>query len=65
MLYFLKKKTTKKLENRRSVGSSAPKPPLASGGLGLRPQTPELLFSSPVTVIFLKAYVALTSLPVA
>jgi len=35
----------KKLENRRSVESSASKPPLASGGWGLRSQTPELLLS--------------------
>jgi len=59
MLYFLKKK---KMENRRSVGGFALKPPLAFGGWGLRPQIPELLLSSPVTVIFSKAFVALTSL---
>jgi len=42
MLYFFEKKKKKdKLENRRSVGGSAPKPSLASGGWGLRPQTPE------------------------
>jgi len=39
MLYFLKQK------NRRSVGGSAPKPPLASGGS-------ELLLSSPDILIF-------------
>jgi len=50
MLYFLKK-----LENRRSVEGSAPNPPLASGSWGLSPQTPELLLSKPVTVIFSKA----------
>jgi len=50
MLYFLKKK----LENRRSVGCSAPKPSLASGGWGFRPQIPEKLLPSPVIVIFSK-----------
>jgi len=52
----------KNLENRRIVEGSAPQPPLASGGWSLRPQTPELLLSSPVTVTFSKAFVALTSL---
>jgi len=42
----------KSWKNRRSVGGSASKPPLASGGWGLCPQAPELLFQSPVTLIF-------------
>jgi len=44
------------MENRRSVGGSAP----AAGGL--RPQPPELLLPLPVTVIFLKVFVAQSSL---
>jgi len=39
-----------------------PQTPLASGGWGLRPQTTEWLLSSPVIVIFSKAFIALTSL---
>jgi len=35
-----------------ALGGFAPKPHLASGSWGLRSQTPELLLSSPVTVIF-------------
>jgi len=61
-LFFEKKKTKKNLENRRSFGGSAPNPPLASGGWRIRLQTPVLLLSSPVTVIFSKTFVALTSL---
>jgi len=34
--YFLEKT----VKNRLSVEGSAPKPPFASGGSGLRPQTP-------------------------
>jgi len=41
---------------------SATKPPLASGGWGFRPQTPELLLPSPVTFIFPKPFLALKSL---
>jgi len=39
-----------KWKNSRSDGGSAPKPPLASGGRGLRPQTLKLLLTSPVPV---------------
>jgi len=46
--------------NRRSVWGGTPKPPLASGGWGLCPQTPELLPSSPVTVTFLSLLVAVS-----
>jgi len=42
MLYFFEK-----WRNRRSVGGSASKPPLASGGWGLCPQTPQSV--TPVT----------------
>jgi len=59
-LFFEKKK--KNLENRRSVKGSAPKPPLAPGAGGSALQTPEWLLPSPGTVIFSKAFVALTSL---
>jgi len=57
-LFFEKTK-----RNRRSVGGSAPKPPLASGDWGLRPQTPKLLLPSHVVglLIFSKAFVALTN----
>jgi len=51
-LFFLKK--TVKLPQRWG--------PMASGSWELLPQTPELLLPSPVTVIFLKTVVALTSL---
>jgi len=37
-------------KNRRSVGGSAPKPPLASGGWGSAPD-PELLFSYIITTL--------------
>jgi len=40
--------------------AAEPKPPLASGGWGFRPQTPELLLPSLVTVIFIKTFLALT-----
>jgi len=46
---YLKKRTEK---NRRSVGGSASKPPLASGGCGLRPQTPKLLVVALVTYFY-------------
>jgi len=39
-------------KNCRSVGSSAPKYPLASGGYGLRPQTPKLLLPLNLRVTF-------------
>jgi len=51
----------KKWRNRRSVGGSAPKPQLAAGGWGLRSQIPEMLLPLSVTLIFSKAFVALTS----
>jgi len=41
----------KSWENRHSVDSSSPKPPLASGGWGLRPKTPKLLLPYIVPVI--------------
>jgi len=41
----------KDVENRLSVGGSAAEPPLASGGWGLRPQTPALLLSSTITTL--------------
>jgi len=40
MRIFRKKKTVK---SRLSVGGSALEPPFASGGWGIRPQTPALL----------------------
>jgi len=43
----------KNLENRRSVGGSAPNPPLASGGWRLRPQTPALLLL-PTAIAFVE-----------
>jgi len=38
--YFL----GKNCKNRLSVGGSAPEPPFASGGWGLRPRTPAFFF---------------------
>jgi len=45
--YFLEKT----VKNRRSVGGSAPEPPLASGGWGLGSQTPALLLSPTITTL--------------
>jgi len=43
--YFLEKA----VKNCLSVGGSAPEPPFASGGWGLRPQIPALLLSPTIT----------------
>jgi len=45
--YFLEKT----VKNCLSVGDSAPEPPLPSGGLGLRLQTPALLLSPTITTL--------------
>jgi len=45
--YFLEKD----VKNRFSIGGLAPKPPLASGGRGLRPQTPTLLLPPTITTL--------------
>jgi len=37
-VYFLKKKKKENIKSRLSVGGSVPEPPIASGGLGLRPR---------------------------
>jgi len=41
----------KDVKNRFSVGGSAPEPLLASGGWGLRPQTPALLLLPTITTL--------------
>jgi len=45
--YFLEKD----VKYRFSVGCSAPEPPLASGGWGIRPQTPALLLPPTITTL--------------
>jgi len=65
MLYFLKeKKKQKKRKIAAALKAKPPNPhwPPAAGGSAPRPQTPELLLTLPVILIFQKAFVALTSL---
>jgi len=45
--YFLRKNC----KNHLSVGGSASEPPIASGGWGLRPQTPALLLPPTITTL--------------
>jgi len=46
----------KNCKNRLSVGGSAPEPLFASGGWGLRPQTPELLLQQMFCFCFFRTF---------